>query len=102
MPEPNEPVLGVPRTDVRLVPFDPRWVELYRIAVSELRDCLGYRMTAVEHIGCTAIPGFDAKPFIDIMVGVASYCPVRCKENYGLYCRALRQPAALPAGSIEG
>jgi len=29
-------------------------------------------MSAVEHIGSTAIPGLDAKPIIDIMAGVAS------------------------------
>jgi GrpB-like predicted nucleotidyltransferase (UPF0157 family) len=68
----NEPILGVPRTDVRLVAHDPRWVEFYEIAANELRDCLGSRMTAVEHIGSTAIPGLEAKPIIDIMVGVTS------------------------------
>jgi GrpB-like predicted nucleotidyltransferase (UPF0157 family) len=73
MPEPNESVLGVPRTDVRLAPYDPRWVELYGVAVSELRDCLGRRMTAVEHIGSTAIPGLTAKPIIDIMAGVSTF-----------------------------
>ena len=73
MPELNESVLGVPRTDVRLVPYDPRWIELYRIAASKLRDCLGHRMTAVEHIGSTAIPGLTAKPIIDIMAGVSTF-----------------------------
>jgi len=53
-------------------PHDPRWVELYRIAVNELRECLGGRITAVEHIGSTAIPGLDAKPIIDIMAGGVS------------------------------
>jgi GrpB-like predicted nucleotidyltransferase (UPF0157 family) len=71
-PEPDASVLGAARTDVRLVPYDPRWVELYRIAVNELRDCLGCRVTAFEHIGSTAVPGLDAKPIIDIMAGVAS------------------------------
>jgi len=70
--ESNEPVLGVPRTDVRLVSHDPRWVELYRVAVKELSVCLGSRITGVEHIGSTAIPDLEAKPIIDIMVGVAS------------------------------
>src|SRR6266700_4316799 len=72
MPDPNEPTLGVPRTDVRLLPYDPRWVDLYRLAADELRDCLRDRIAAVEHIGSTAIPGLDAKPIIDIMAGVAS------------------------------
>jgi GrpB-like predicted nucleotidyltransferase (UPF0157 family) len=56
IPDPDEPTLGVPRNDVRLVPYDPRWVEAYRIAVSELQDCLGGRISTVEHIGSTAIP----------------------------------------------
>jgi len=68
----KEPILGVPRTDVRLVPHDPRWAELYRIAADGLRECLASRLSAVEHIGSTAIPGLEAKPIIDIMVGVAS------------------------------
>jgi len=68
----KELILGVPRSHVRLVPHDPRWLLCYTAAEIELRRCLGHRLIAIEHVGSTAVPGLDAKPIIDIMVGVAS------------------------------
>jgi GrpB-like predicted nucleotidyltransferase (UPF0157 family) len=68
----NELILGVPRSQVRLASHDPRWLDCYTAAAIDLKKCLGNRLTAIEHVGSTAVPGLDAKPIIDIMVGVAS------------------------------
>ncbi len=66
----NEIILGVPRSHVRLASHDPRWLDCYTAAETDLKRCLGNRLTAIEHVGSTAVPGLDAKPIIDIMVGV--------------------------------
>lgn len=68
----NELILGVPRSEVRLASHDPRWLDCYTAAETDLKKCLGNRLIAIEHVGSTAVPGLDAKPIIDIMVGVAS------------------------------
>jgi GrpB-like predicted nucleotidyltransferase (UPF0157 family) len=68
----NELILGVPRSEVRLASHDPRWLDCYTAAANDLKECLGNRLIAIEHVGSTAVPGLDAKPIIDIMVGVAS------------------------------
>jgi GrpB-like predicted nucleotidyltransferase (UPF0157 family) len=65
-----EPVLGLPRNEVRLVKHDPRWAQLYELAAAALRECLGERLRGIEHIGSTAIPGVDAKPILDLMAAV--------------------------------
>jgi GrpB-like predicted nucleotidyltransferase (UPF0157 family) len=33
---------------------------------------LGARAVAVEHVGSTAVPGLDAKPVVDLLVGLGS------------------------------
>jgi GrpB-like predicted nucleotidyltransferase (UPF0157 family) len=65
-----EPVLGLPRHEVRLVEHDPRWAQLYDLAAADLRHCLGERVRGIEHIGSTAIPGIDAKPILDLIAAV--------------------------------
>jgi GrpB-like predicted nucleotidyltransferase (UPF0157 family) len=65
-----EPVLGLPRDEVRLVKHHPRWAQLYELAAADLRHCLGGRVRGIEHIGSTAIPGIDAKPILDLMAAV--------------------------------
>lgn len=59
---------------VHLRPHDPAWPELFahestRILASVEPEC------AVEHIGSTAVSGLDAKPIIDIMIGVSAFSP---------------------------
>lgn len=39
--------------------------------IARLRHALGDRLTAIEHIGSTAVPGLSAKDVIDLQVGVA-------------------------------
>jgi GrpB-like predicted nucleotidyltransferase (UPF0157 family) len=69
---------------VYLVPYDPRWPELFEQERGRIRAAIGLWIEAVEHIGSTAVPGLDAKPVIDVMVG--SQTPrdaARCLEPLG-------------------
>jgi GrpB-like predicted nucleotidyltransferase (UPF0157 family) len=56
---------------VRLVSYDPRWPELFDREKALLEAAIGQWITGgPHHVGSTAVPGLDAKPVIDILVGV--------------------------------
>jgi GrpB-like predicted nucleotidyltransferase (UPF0157 family) len=61
----------LPDAPVDLVPYDAAWpsrFEKERMAISDvLRDLI---VGSIEHVGSTAIPGIEAKPILDIMVGI--------------------------------
>jgi GrpB-like predicted nucleotidyltransferase (UPF0157 family) len=58
---------------VRLVRHDPAWAARFREEADVLRATIGRWVTGgIHHIGSTAVPGLDAKPIIDIAVGVES------------------------------
>ena len=58
-------------TKVRLMHCDPRWrQEFQQTRSSILHSCAGW-VTAVEHVGSTAIPGLISRPIIDVLAGVA-------------------------------
>lgn len=59
------------REEVRLVPYDPRWPELFRQEKDHLQACLPRDLIVrIEHFGSTAVPGLAAKPVVDMLVGV--------------------------------
>lgn len=55
---------------VYVVPYDPGWPSLFTLERSRVEAVLGSLAQAIEHVGSTAVPGLDAKPVIDLMVGV--------------------------------
>jgi len=56
---------------VRIEPYDPEWPEKFDRERAALKEVLGTDITGdIHHIGSTAVPGLDAKPIIDILVGV--------------------------------
>ena len=58
---------------VLLVPYDPRWPEMFRAEVERLVRLLGAAVALrFEHVGSTAVPGMSAKPVIDMLMEVAS------------------------------
>ena len=63
-------MLGLDRKTVVLVPHRAEWKELYKREEKLIRAALGDLAPAIEHIGSTSISGIEAKPIIDIMVGV--------------------------------
>ncbi len=61
----------MPDQRVRLMHYDPRWrQEFEQTRSSILHSCAGW-VTAVEHIGSTAISGLIARPTIDVIASVA-------------------------------
>jgi GrpB-like predicted nucleotidyltransferase (UPF0157 family) len=63
-------MLGLDRKSVELVPHQAEWKSLFESEASLLRETLGNYAVAIEHIGSTAVSALEAKPIIDILVGV--------------------------------
>ena len=68
--------LGLRRGTVALAEYSPSW----RVAFREERVILAKALASVpceiEHIGSTAVPGLEAKPILDIAVGVGGSYPI--------------------------
>lgn len=62
--------VGMQGGGVILRPYDPQWPLEYERVRRELEDVLTSWVLAIEHVGSTSVPGLDAKPIIDILVGV--------------------------------
>lgn len=52
---------------VEVVEYRPEWPAMFEREASLLRGAFGPELTAIFHIGSTAVPGLAAKPVIDIM-----------------------------------
>ena len=58
--------------DVAIVPYNPRWPELFRREKEHLLSCLPAELIRrVEHFGSTAVQGLAAKPVVDVLVEVS-------------------------------
>ncbi|MFQ5811365.1 MAG: GrpB family protein [Armatimonadota bacterium] len=55
---------------MRLVPYDPGWRALFEEEKARIRASLAESALDVQHVGSTAVPGIDAKPIIDMAIGV--------------------------------
>ena len=64
--------IGLKRNTVELKEYSSYWKENAEITVSKLWDLLGNTAKGIEHIGSTSVEGLDAKPIIDIAIGVTS------------------------------
>ncbi|MDF1796448.1 MAG: bifunctional GrpB family protein/GNAT family N-acetyltransferase [Coxiellaceae bacterium] len=53
-----------------LAPYDPHWPQAYAHESAWLQQQLGDVIADMQHIGSTAIGGIQAKPVIDILIGV--------------------------------
>ena len=50
---------------------DPSWPSWFQQEAARLRSALpGDLVPDIQHIGSTAVPGLDAKPIVDLMVGI--------------------------------
>ncbi len=61
--------------EIVVAPYDPFWPELFRSLALPLRAALGPVALRLDHIGSTSVPGFAAKPLIDLQISVASLEP---------------------------
>jgi GrpB-like predicted nucleotidyltransferase (UPF0157 family) len=61
----------MPEEPVRIVPADPAWPARFEVERDALAAAIGrWASGGIHHVGSTAVPGLDAKPVIDILVGV--------------------------------
>ena len=58
---------------VTLAPPDERWAALAREEIARLKGALPEGR--FEHIGSTAVPGLEARPVVDLMMGVTELSP---------------------------
>ena len=58
---------------IRLCPYDPAWPARFEEERVALKDAIGESIVdGIHHVGSTAVAGLEAKPIIDILVGVPS------------------------------
>ncbi len=62
--------LGCPKGIVRIVAHRWEWAWLFEALAAEIRAACAGRISALEHIGSTAVPGLAAKPILDVMPGI--------------------------------
>ena len=76
----EEKVARVLKENVAVVPYDPRWLELFKEEKAHLLSCLPKTLVKrIEHFGSTAVPGLAAKPIVDMLVEVVSLDETRQK-----------------------
>ena len=68
-----EKVARVVKEEVAIVPYDPRWPQMFEEEKLHLLACLPPDLVRrIEHFGSTAVPGLAAKPIVDMLVEVTS------------------------------
>jgi GrpB-like predicted nucleotidyltransferase (UPF0157 family) len=55
---------------ITIVEYNPEWPSRYEAERDRILEKIGAEISAIEHIGSTAIPGVCAKPIIDMMAAV--------------------------------
>jgi len=62
---------GLAEAPVRVVGYDAAWPERFAEERAALDAAIGeWAVGGIHHVGSTAVPGLDARPVIDILVGV--------------------------------
>lgn len=56
-----------------MVKADPQWSELAQQEMLRLREVLSGHIVDIQHFGGTAVPGLDAKPTLDLLLGTGSW-----------------------------
>ena len=65
-------MLGLKRGTVALYPHEKAWEEEAAKTIEKLKNILGNTAVELQHVGSTSIKSIQAKPIIDIAVGVRS------------------------------
>jgi GrpB-like predicted nucleotidyltransferase (UPF0157 family) len=111
MPTADPNSLRFERRPIRVTPHDPTWAAGFQGELARLQEAIGrLACGGIHHIGSTAIPGVDAEPTIDILVGTSGepacrecldplralgYAPAAAAAEDAGDWRPLRKPAAL-------
>lgn len=65
--------MGLKVDEVRLEKRRPEWREEFEREKLALVEILGELALDIQHVDSTSVPGLDARPIIDIAVGVFSH-----------------------------
>jgi GrpB-like predicted nucleotidyltransferase (UPF0157 family) len=57
---------------VEIIDYDSVWPQQFNAELQRLKELCGVRLSKIEHVGSTAVPGLPAKPIIDIIAVVSS------------------------------
>lgn len=69
---------GAADEPIRIIAYDAQWPVRFEQERSLLQRAIGSWVVGdIHHVGSTAVPGLDAKPIIDILVGVADLATSR-------------------------
>ncbi len=52
-----------------VVSYDPTWPSRFAVEAKRVLACFEPDVARLEHVGSTAVPGLDAKPIVDMMLG---------------------------------
>lgn len=91
----DEKLARVLKEEVAVVPYDPRWPEMFERERAHLSASLPADLVKrIEHFGSTAVPGLAAKPIVDMLVEVTSLdetrrriAPVLESQGYDYFWR---------------
>lgn len=62
--------IGLKRGTVKIVAYNPDWVAAFEAEKNNLERVIGEYVSAIEHVGSTAVPKLAAKPIIDMIAAV--------------------------------
>lgn len=57
---------------IKIETYNPEWPTQFQRIANDLKRILTTLNPTIEHIGSTSVPGLDAKPIIDVAVGIAT------------------------------
>ena len=61
--------------NVELRAYDPTWPKSFEKECRRITGTLSLPDGSIEHIGSTAVPGLEAKPVVDMMLGMPGFPP---------------------------
>ncbi|WP_166242967.1 GrpB family protein [Paenibacillus turpanensis] len=59
--------------EIKVVQYNPQWAIDFLQEKNAISSILGDEVIVIEHVGSTSIPGQEAKPIIDIFIGVSPF-----------------------------
>lgn len=66
-------MIGLKRGTVQLHPHDTKWAGAFASEKKRILEAIGEFVVDIEHIGSTSVPGLDAKPIIDMSIGLKRF-----------------------------
>ena len=69
----NARMIGLPKDQLFLSDYDADWVAEFETESKSILECIGKHVSAIHHIGSTAVPGLRAKPIIDIAIELRDF-----------------------------